>query len=246
MICMDFLSQLDFLAYKEISNLDVVLRVLFALIVGFLIGVEREHKNRPAGLRTHVLVCLGACSIAVLESMQLHTSLMGVDPNFNVSITVGRMSAQVISGIGFLGAGTIFTAQKKISGLTTAAGLWNVACLGLMIGFGYYWLALGIAILVTLVLILMGRFIHINTVKHVEVKFINRAESLKFINEYFANTGVLVLDVDFHVETLESVENRSLYTNIYTLRLPGRVNYTDIVNKLTECPSIQTVRTRSV
>ena len=243
---MDFLTHFDFLAFKPITNLDVVLRVLFALLVGFLIGVEREHKNRPAGLRTHVLVCLGACSIALLESVQLHTSLVNADKNLNIGITIGRMSAQVISGIGFLGAGTIFTAQTEISGLTTAARLWNVACLGLMIGFGYYWLAFCIAVLVILVLYLLGRFIRINTVKHVEVKFTNRAESLKFINEYFASNGVSVLDIDFHIETLESVQNKSLYTNIYTLRLPGRLSYTDIVSKLTECPSIQTVRTRSV
>ena len=135
---MDFLTSFDFLAFRPISNLDVMLRVLFALVVGFIIGVEREYKNRPAGLRTHVLVCLGACSIALLESLQLHTSIVNASSNLSVSITIGRMSAQVISGIGFLGAGTIFTAQKKITGLTTAAGLWNVACLGLMIGFGYY------------------------------------------------------------------------------------------------------------
>ena len=243
---MDFLNSFDFLAFRPISNLDVMLRVLFALVVGFIIGVEREYKNRPAGLRTHVLVCLGACSIALLESLQLHTSIVNASSNLSVSITIGRMSAQVISGIGFLGAGTIFTAQKKITGLTTAAGLWNVACLGLMIGFGYYWLAFGIAILVILVLFLLGRFIRINTVKHVEVKFVNRAESIKFINDYFAEIGVLVLDVDFHVETLKSVDNKSLYTNIYTLRLPGRVNYTDIITKLSESAFIHTVRTRSI
>ena len=243
---MDFLNSFDVLAGKAMSNTDVVLRVLFALVVGFIIGVEREHKNRPAGLRTHVLVCLGACSIAMLESLHLHTNLVNANPDLNVSITIGRMSAQVISGIGFLGAGTIFTAQKKISGLTTAAGLWNVACLGLMIGFGYYWLALAIAVLVILVLFLLGRFIRINTVKHVEVKFVNRAESIKFINDYFTQIGVLVLDIDFHVETLKSVDNRNLYTNIYTLRLPSKVNYTDIVTKLSESSFIHTVRTRSI
>ncbi len=243
---MDFFNSLDFLAARSMSNTDVVMRVLFALMVGFIIGVEREHKNRPAGLRTHVLVCLGACSIAMLESLHLHTSLVNTNPDLNISITIGRMSAQVISGIGFLGAGTIFTAQKKISGLTTAAGLWNVACLGLMIGFGFYWLALSVAVLVIVILFLLGRFIRINTVKHVEVKFVNRSESIKFINDYFSQIGVLVLDIDFHVETLKSVDNRSLYTNIYTLRLPSKVNYTDIVTKLSESSFIHTVRTRSV
>lgn len=243
---MDFFNSLDFVTFRPVTNMDIIMRVVFALIVGFIIGVEREHKNRPAGLRTHVLVCLGACSIALLESVLLHTNLVNSDQDLNVSITIGRMSAQVISGIGFLGAGTIFTAQKKISGLTTAAGLWNVACLGLMIGFGYYLLAFSISVLVIVVLFLLGRFIRINTVKHVEVKFVNRAESIKYINDYFTQIGVLVLDIDFHVETLKSVDNKSLYTNIYTLRLPSRVNYTDIVTKLSESQYIHTVRTRSV
>ena len=135
---MDFLNSFDFLAFRPISNLDVMLRVLFALVVGFIIGVEREYKNRPAGLRTHVLVCLGACSIALLESLQLHTSIVNASSNLSVSITIGRMSAQVISGIGFLGAGAILRFGFNIKGLTTATTLWTMAIVGLAVGFGYY------------------------------------------------------------------------------------------------------------
>lgn len=242
---MDFLNSIDFLAFKSISSLELLLRIAFALLVGTVIGIEREYKSRPAGLRTHVLVCLGASSIALLESVLLQASFSSGDTVVQVGFTFTRMSAQVISGIGFLGAGTIFTAQKKVSGLTTAASLWNVGCLGLMIGFGYYWLALCISLLVMFVLVVMGRVIHINAVKHVEVKFVNRAETIKFINEYFSAIGVLILDIDFHIEVFKSEDSRNLYTNIYTLHLPGSVNYTDIVTALSENPYVHTVRTRS-
>ena len=224
---------------------EVLIRIIAAVTVGCVIGIEREYKNRPAGMRTHGLVCLGAAIVAVLEGLLIKSvgSLGGDD----VGISLGRISAQVISGIGFLGAGTIFIAQKKISGLTTAASLWNVACLGILIGFGYYWLASCIAVLVIVVLQVLGRVIHINAVKHVEVKFINRAETLKFINEYFAAIGVEVLDVDFHIEVMKDMEMsaKNLYTNIYTLHLPGNVSYTDIVARLSENQNIHVVRTRN-
>ena len=242
---MEFLDGIDFLAFKSINNLELLLRIAFAILVGTVIGIEREYKSRPAGLRTHVLVCLGACSIALLESVLLQASFSSGNTVVQVGLTFTRMSAQVISGIGFLGAGTIFTAQKKVSGLTTAASLWNVACLGLMVGFGYYWLALIVALLVIIVLLLMGRIIHINAIKHVEVKFVNRTETIKFINEYFAAIGVKIFDIDFHIEVLKSEDTRNLYTNIYTLHLPSNIDYTDIVTALSENPYVHTVRTRS-
>ena len=238
---------IDFLKYKDLTDTELLIRVMFSLLIGFIIGLEREYKNRPAGMRTHVLVCLGASTIALLEASLVRASVTAASHGLELSLSLGRMSAQVISGIGFLGAGTIFMAQKKVSGLTTAASLWNVACLGILIGFGYYWLASCIAVLVIVVLQVLGRVIHINAVKHVEVKYINRAETLKFINEYFAAIGVEVLDVDFHIEVMKDMEMsaKNLYTNIYTLHLPGNVSYTDIVARLSENQNIHVVRTRN-
>lgn len=118
--------------------------MLVAVLVGGVIGIERERKNRPAGMRTHILVCVGAAMIAIMEcyieasTVQLNLEHAGS----GVGVSMGRISAQVISGIGFLGAGTIFISQKKIAGLTTAASLWNVGCLGLASGMGYYGLAM--------------------------------------------------------------------------------------------------------
>ena len=220
----------------EVNVASTLLRMALAIVCGGLLGIDRGRKKRPAGFRTYIVVCLGSTLVMLVNQYVFQIFDMS-DPT--------RLAAQVISGIGFLGAGTIFTAQKKVAGLTTAASLWNVACLGLMIGFGYYWMGLIVALLVILVLMLMGRMIHINAIKHVEVKFVNRAETIKFINEYFAAIGVLILDIDFHIEVFKSEDTRNLYTNIYTLHLPGNINYTDIVTALSENPYVHTVRTRS-
>lgn len=222
------------------------LRLLLAVVIGCVIGIEREKKNRPAGMRTHVLVCVGAALIAVVENMIVADTLRmnllrGGDTG--VAVSYGRLSAQVISGIGFLGAGTIFISQKKIAGLTTAASLWNAACLGLAVGMGYYLLSVAGCAIVMVTLTLLQRVVHVNAVKHVEVKFIHRVETLAFINDYFGSIGVSVLDVDFHVENMGKY---NLYTNLYTLNMPGSTSYTDIVNKLSEYANIQGIRTRNV
>ncbi|MDE5977282.1 MAG: MgtC/SapB family protein [Turicibacter sp.] len=112
--------------------IDITLRTLFSMFIGGIIGWERESSHRPAGLRTHMLVAVGACIIMQLgtfNSIYIQTNLTS-DPS--------RLGAQVISGIGFLGAGTIIKEGTSIKGLTTAASLWVVACLGLAIGAGAY------------------------------------------------------------------------------------------------------------
>lgn len=110
--------------------LSTIVRLALALICGGLLGIERGRKRRPAGFRTYMLVCMG--STLVMITNQYICSVYSVaDP--------ARMGAQVISGIGFLGAGTIIvTGRNKVRGLTTAAGLWAVACVGLAIGVGFY------------------------------------------------------------------------------------------------------------
>ena len=224
---------------------DMCIRLVVAVTVGCIIGIERERKNRPAGMRTHVLVCVGAATIAILESMLIHDTVLlnAMNERTGIAVSVGRISAQVVSGIGFLGAGTIFVSQKKIAGLTTAASLWNVACLGLASGMGYYKLALAGCCVVIVTLMFMQRMVHVNAIKNVEGKFIHRKETLAFINAYFEEANIKVLDVDFHVE---NNQDYNLYTNLYTLHLPDRTTYTDIVNHLSEHANVQSVRTRNV
>lgn len=219
---------------------EILIRITLAILLGTIIGVEREYKNRPAGMRTHVLVCLGACVIAVIESCLYQDMLARTPEGAQVSYTMGRISAQVVSGIGFLGAGTIFTAQKKISGLTTAASLWNMGCLGLAIGLGYYFVAIVGAVFVVIVLLILQRVVHVNAIKKVEIKYIHRIETLNFINQYFESLNVMVMDIDFHVD---NKEGRNIYTNYYTLKLPAHVSYTDIVSHISEYANVQGIRT---
>ena len=228
---------------NELTSLDLLIRIFVAVLIGCVVGTEREYKNRPAGLRTHVLVCLGACMIALAEG--LFTANIDTSTSSNVTYNFGRLCAQVISGIGFLGAGTIFTQRKKIAGLTTAASLWNTACLGIVTGYGYYWLSLCGCALVLVTLMLLQKVIRVNAIKRVEVRFINRAETIPFINEFFEKAGIKVLDLDFHIEAPaeDSPKDGNQYTNTYTLHLPGKLSYTDVINQLAAYPHIYSVRT---
>ncbi len=134
---LEYLSSIDLRGLNEIS---IALRLVLAVICGGLIGIERESKHRPAGFRTHTLVCLGA-SLTVMTSQYLLT-LKHLSPD-NFVADPARLGAQVIAGIGFIGAGTIIvTKRRQVKGLTTAAGLWASAIMGLAIGVGCYEVAL--------------------------------------------------------------------------------------------------------
>lgn len=224
------------------SPLELIIRVFVSILTGCIVGIEREYKNRPAGLRTHVLVSMGACSIALIECLFMHD----VDNATNVHITYnfGRMSAQVISGIGFLGAGTIFMADRKIGGLTTAASVWNTACLGLATGYGYYWMSIICCLLVLGVLMILQRIIPVKSLKRVEVRFVNRTETMQYINTFFEENHISVLNLDFHIESVAAKgdSDKNVYTNIYTLHLPSTLNYTDVINHLASYKSIRMVR----
>lgn len=223
---------------------EVLLRLGLATLVGCIIGVEREKKHRPAGMRTHMLLCVGAATVAVLESLMLADTqaLNGVaGAATGVALSRGRLSAQVISGIGFLGAGTIFMSHKKIAGLTTAASLWNAACLGLAVGMGYYGLGLAGCGIVMLTLTVMQRLIHTSSVKLLEVVFVDHQLTQSYIRKVFAESGIRVLDMDMHMEKVKG-ENQ-MYTYLYTLDIPHRVDYAELLTRLAAHESIRSIRT---
>ena len=126
------------------SPCSTFLRLAFSAIAGIIIGIDREIKNRSAGVKTHALVSLGAC-LVMLTGEFIYMKYKTGDP--------ARLGAQVISGIGFLGAGTIITTRKnQIKGITTAAGIWGCACIGLAAGIGYMWGAVIALVLVVFTL----------------------------------------------------------------------------------------------
>ena len=133
--------------FHLVFELEALVRILIALACGGVIGYEREQKNRPAGLRKPMLVCIGAGLVMIVSQYLFEKYSPGVtDP--------ARLGAQVISGIGFLGAGTIIRDRFSVKGLTTAATLWVVACIGLAIGSGYYLMGVIITGIIYLTLIL--------------------------------------------------------------------------------------------
>ena len=117
---------LDFLRGPQLDTLSIVVRLFLAVLCGGVIGIERERKRRPAGFRTHILICLGAALVTLTSQYLLLELKLFTDP--------ARLGAQVIAGIGFIGAGTIMVNRGNITGLTTAAGMWVVAGIGMAIG----------------------------------------------------------------------------------------------------------------
>ncbi len=140
-----------------LNGLSVALRLILAMVMGGLIGMERGRHGRAAGMRTHILVCLGACMTALVGLFMQPTG------------DATRIAAQVISGIGFLGAGTIMIRnQSVITGLTTAAGVWCTATIGIAVGYGFYW---GAIIATVIALITATLLTRLETGKKVILRF---------------------------------------------------------------------------
>ena len=136
---------MDFhLAHPEL-RLDLLLRLMLAVVLGGSIGWERQYSRKPAGLRTNVLICVGA---ALLTDTAMRMAAMGTPPT-----DPGRIAAQIVTGVGFLGAGTIIQSRGIVTGLTTAATLWVVAAIGMVVGSGAYVEATGATVLVLVILI---------------------------------------------------------------------------------------------
>lgn len=135
---------LDFSSIQEISEWVIVARILLATLFGGILGIERTRKRRAAGFRTYILVCISS-AVVMMTGQFINANLSTSDP--------ARLAAQVISGIGFLGAGTILiTGSRQIKGLTTAAGLWSAACMGITIGIGFYFAAFVMCFVVLIVM----------------------------------------------------------------------------------------------
>lgn len=123
-------------------EIELIVRLFVAAFLGGVIGIERARTNHEAGLRTHLLVCLGAAGVMCMSDMMYgHLGFAG---------DIGRIGAQVVNGLGFLGAGCIIVSGNRIKGLTTAAGLWTTACVGISIGMGFYVISISMVVIILL------------------------------------------------------------------------------------------------
>ncbi|RLB65594.1 MAG: hypothetical protein DRH08_07780 [Deltaproteobacteria bacterium] len=132
------------LLYRLADVLSPAWPLIASVLAGAMVGLEREYANKPAGLRTNMLICVGSCLYCIMSVE------VGLDPS--------RIAAQVVSGVGFIGAGAILRIDQHITGVTTAATIWLVAAIGMALGFGHIGLGLSIAFLTTIVLFILGRF----------------------------------------------------------------------------------------
>lgn len=192
-----------------ISNLEIAIRLFLSLILGGLIGLERETRGRPAGFRTHILVSVGSTLVMLVSAYAFYDFELvlarGYDP--------GRIAAQVISGIGFLGAGTILREGANIRGLTTAASLWSVAGIGLAVGAGFYFPAIMASLIVVGALILLNRlewkyFSYRNEILEIRIEKDNcrLSQALEVLEKLNVNVFNIQLDSSKNGETTIMLE----------------------------------------
>ena len=164
----------------DISYTDI-LKIAIAFALGALLGMEREYRNKPAGFRTLIMITVGATVFTIL-SYRINSS------------TPDRIAANIITGIGFIGAGVIFKEGMKVSGMTTAATIWMAAAVGMAVGYGAYYLAGGVTLVMLFTLILLskleGFFGRLHQVKFYRITFIGTEYSLEELEKKFSEIGL--------------------------------------------------------
>ena len=216
------------------TTLEMILRLVLSGVIGSLIGLQRMRHNKEAGLRTHFIVAVASTLIMLVSKYGftdvLRTSTIVLDPS--------RIAAQIVSGIGFLGAGTIIFHRQSIYGLTTAAGLWATSAIGLSIGAGLYWIGIGTSLLVLVALEIFEKG---------EKKFSLKSGTL----------NVLTQDIDPVLETVKNsgikisqikIEHEKLENNLFDITLKVNINIQnsslidEILNKLVSMPGTERVK----
>lgn len=222
----------DFVDYiGEINTLSIVIRLSLAVLCGGIIGLERGKKGQAAGFRTHILVCIGSALVMMTNLYVIDVLDASADPT--------RLGAQVVSGIGFLGAGSIIVTNKnKIKGLTTAAGLWASACMGLAIGVGFYQLAVIGCIFIVLVISLLDRIdrrVFRNSVRmQIYVEF-GSSSILREIIDYCKDNEIEIRDT-------QVIKNKNIEDNlvgvVITIRCNKKQEHVIITTELGLIPGI--------
>lgn len=230
---------------RELNFVSVALRLLLSAVIGFSLGMERGRKRRPAGCRTYMLVCMGATLTLLLsqyEYYMLTNRWYDLALEIGIRTDVSRFGAQVINGVGFLGAGTILvTGRREVKGLTTAAGLWASACMGLAIGAGFY----ESVVLGTVLIFLSMRFL-----PTIENMMVERAPFLNIYVEFESldNIGAIIgrikeqnsqiLDVEIDHGRGEGSSNPSA---VFSLRLPTHQPHSDVLVSVSGLDCVYTV-----
>ncbi len=219
-----------------IPDQEIIIRLGIAAILGMLVGFERERQNQPAGLRTHTILAIGAClamTISINMAFQFMPKITGSDP--------ARMAAQVISGIGFLGAGAILRYGTNVKGLTTATSLWTIAIVGLAIGAGHYVAGLATTTMLLIILVVLNvlekRLIIVYETITVSVTAENNDKLVDDLLDMFRKLKKKVLSV-----SLESDLKQNLQTATMVIKTIERDPMNDIRDGLNTIAGVTTYR----
>lgn len=223
---------------RELNLVSVLVRLFLAMFLGGIVGLERGRKHRAAGFRTYMLVCMGAALTMLLgqyQDLMLETRWLEQVSAMGGRSDIARYGAQVISGIGFLGAGTIIlTGRKEVKGLTTAAGLWACACMGLAIGAGFYE-----CVILGLILV----FLCIRVLPLLEIRMRKKSRNMNLYIEFsqihevravtacLRQMGVTVTDVEIEPGQKEFQE----YSNaVLSLKLKNKQSHSEILSAVSQ------------
>ncbi|MDR1159501.1 MAG: MgtC/SapB family protein [Syntrophomonadaceae bacterium] len=213
---------------------EMIFKLALACVLGGLIGLERESLSRPAGLRTYTLVCVGS-TLAMIVSLDIFNQFFQVS-----NADPGRIAAQVVSGIGFLGAGTILREGPTVSGLTTAAGLWVVACIGLAIGAGLYVPAIASSVLILFVLIyfikIEEKFSGLRRYKGIVVVIDDRPGQIGYVGSLLGDMNVLIKDINLHhIDDTEELEME------LSIDLPQNMDMSQLIKEISKNKEIKKI-----
>lgn len=223
---------------RELTVTSVLLRLLLAMLLGGALGLERGRKNRPAGFRTYMLVCMGAALAMILGQ---YTDLLAQMQGRQTDMT--RIGAQVINGIGFLGAGTILVTEKQqVKGLTTAAGLWASACMGLALGAGFYECVLVAFCMIVAVVQVFPKIESFLVEKSRNMEFyaeVSGMEGIHQIIDHLKRQNIQIYDVEINrSEQLPEGET----SVVFSVRLEKRQTHTLLIEQLSRLELLRSIK----
>lgn len=205
-----------------------IIRMLTASICGFLIGLERKNRAKEAGIRTHCVVACAAALMMIISKYGFTDMAIGADGMRGAD--GARIAAQVVSGIGFLGAGMIFVHKNTVTGLTTAAGIWATAGVGLAIGSGMYIVGIAAAAIIILVQVLFHlnfNWLKMPKSRKLTIKNVKTENFQKKTTELLENIGITVHEV--YIEKDTETKTRKY---IFVIEIPGKIEEETIINQI--------------
>ncbi len=209
---------------------EYILRLLLAILFGGLIGYERESEHKPAGLRTNLLVCMGSCLVVLFE-LFYHKQVPSASDHL-------RMTAQILTGIGFLGAGSIIQTRSHVKGLTTAATIWVTSAIGIAIGGGFYYIATLALITVFLCLRFLKYVEHWLTLRSGLILTIygeSKGNFSKVFNELLNNLGISIPDIKISID-------RNRYMEV-TVHIPANIDIDMLITEIMKIDGVHRVTT---